>query len=59
MLPEEGYSYRSKEGGGVAKVSKFSKADKDVTYILDGDLRTCTLGEFHKMFNLLSKFKPE
>lgn len=55
MLPKEGFSYKSKITGTKAKVTKVES--EDVTYIYEGQLQTCTVGEFHSIFNLLSKEK--
>jgi hypothetical protein len=58
MMPQKEYLYRSKEGDAVAKVIA-ATVKGDVHYIVDGDLRTCTLGEFHRLFDLLSQRKQD
>jgi len=54
MLPRPGFCYYDSECGNVrAKV--ISRNSTDVSYIVDGVLRYCTIGEFGELFNLLSK----
>lgn len=53
MRIKENFFYNAKSGAGRAKV--VSSDGVDVKYIFEGQLNTCTIGEFHQLFDLLSK----
>lgn len=56
MLPQPGFFYLTKDGEQRAKV--VSRNSTDISYIIKGEMRYCTIGEFHQLFDLLTKHKP-